>query len=56
MDFFIQVVDKIQSDYNFDGVRIDHVDHIVDELSQKNGIPISYRVQSDVLVRLNETI
>ena len=32
-----------KADYNFDGFRVDHIDHIVDKVSEKNEIPISYR-------------
>jgi hypothetical protein len=56
IDFFVNEMQKIRNEYNFDGFRIDHVDHIVDELSQKNGVPISYRVPSSVLEKLNTTI
>ncbi|MFA7657796.1 MAG: hypothetical protein WCY19_00010 [Candidatus Gastranaerophilaceae bacterium] len=53
IDFFIEFMDKIQSDYNFDGFRIDHADHVVDEVSEKNGVPISYRAPKEVLAKLN---
>ena len=47
---------KLQSDYNFDGFRVDHIDHVVDEVSQKDGIPISYRAPRLVLNRLNTAL
>lgn len=53
IDFYIDYLKKIQSNYNFDGFRIDHVDHVVDEVSQKNGVPISYRIPAKVLAELN---
>jgi hypothetical protein len=53
IDFFIDYIAKIQSDYNFDGLRIDHIDHVVDEISEKNGISISYRTPREVLAKLN---
>lgn len=53
IDFFVEYMSKIQSDYNFDGFRVDHIDHIVDEVSEKNGIPISYRAPRKVLSKLN---
>ena len=56
IDFFIQYIQKLQQDYNFDGFRIDHVDHIVDEVSQKNGVPISYRIPEKVLAELNTSL
>lgn len=56
VDFFINEMKKLQSDYNFDGFRVDHIDHIVDEVSEKNGIPISYRAPRAVLGKLNRTM
>lgn len=53
VDFFIEHVQKFQEEYNFDGFRIDHLDHVVDEVSQKNGMPISYRIPAEVLSKLN---
>ncbi len=50
---FIEHLNEFQNDYGFDGFRVDHVDHIVDKVSTKNGIPISYRVPSVVLGELN---
>ena len=44
---------KLQKDYNFDGFRVDHIDHIVDEVSEQNGRPISYRAPRYVLNKLN---
>src|SRR5574344_382165 len=56
IDFFIKYVTKFQNKYNFDGFRIDHVDHVVDEYSQKNGVPISYRIPAKVLKELNSSL
>lgn len=56
VEFYIDYMSKLQYDYNFDGFRIDHVDHIVDEVSQKNGLPISYRVPAQVLKELNSAM
>lgn len=53
MEFFINFMQKLQNDYNFDGFRIDHIDHIIDEISEKKGVPISYRAPKDVLAKLN---
>lgn len=53
IDFFIDLMKKIQSDYNFDGFRVDHIDHIVDEVSEKDGVPISYRAPREILANLN---
>lgn len=54
--FYLNYIKKLQNDYNFDGFRIDHVDHVVDEVSQKNGTPISYRIPAKVLGELNFTM
>lgn len=53
VDFFVEYGQKLQGDYNFDGFRVDHLDHVVDEVSQKNGVPISYRIPAEVLGKLN---
>jgi len=53
IDFFIDYMKKLQSDYNFDGFRVDHIDHVVDEVSEKEGVPISYRAPREVLTKLN---
>lgn len=53
IEFFIDFMQKIKEDYNFDGYRIDHLDHIVDEVSEKNSKPISYRAPREVLNKLN---
>ena len=29
----------LQADFNFDGFRVDHIDHIVDDVSEKDGVP-----------------
>ena len=51
--YFINYLKGLQSYYNFDGFRVDHVDHIVDEVSEKDGVPISYRTPRHVLGKLN---
>ncbi len=51
---FIEHLSKFQKDYGFDGFRVDHVDHIVDKVSEKNGTPISYRAPAKVLGELNK--
>ena len=53
INFFIDYMKNLQSEFNFDGFRIDHIDHIVDEVSEKDGIPISYRAPRKVLGMLN---
>lgn len=56
IDLFIDSMKKLQQDYNFDGFRIDHIDHVVDEVSEQNGRPISYRAPRYVLNKLNSTM
>ena len=56
VEFFINEMKKLQNDYNFDGFRVDHIDHIVDEVSEKDGMPISYRAPRVVLGKLNKTM
>ncbi len=53
INFFIDYMKNLQSEFNFDGFRIDHIDHIVDEVSEKDGEPISYRAPRKVLGALN---
>ena len=56
IDLFIENMKQLQLDYNFDGFRIDHIDHVVDTVSEQNGRPISYRAPRYVLNRLNSTM
>ncbi|MEI7473393.1 MAG: hypothetical protein WCK67_01325 [bacterium] len=57
IDFYMDFLKKLQNNYNFDGFRVDHIDHIVDEVSQTAaGIPISYRAPSLVLGESNRAI
>ena len=53
IDFYVNSLKKLQKDFNFDGFRVDHIDHIVDRVSQKDGLPISYRAPRTVLARAN---
>ena len=53
---FVECMEQLQQDYNFDGFRIDHIDHVVDEVSERNGVPISYRAPRYVLNKLNSTM
>lgn len=55
--FYIDFLKKLQSDFNFDGFRVDHIDHIVDKVSEdKDGNPISYRAPRVVLGKANEEL
>lgn len=56
IDLFIKSLEDLQKDYNFDGFRVDHIDHVVDTVSEQNGRPISYRAPRYVLNRLNSTM
>ena len=56
IDYFINYMQELQSDYNFDGFRVDHIDHIVDKVSEKDGVPISYRAPRNVLGKLNSAM
>ena len=56
VNIFVQQMIQLQQDYNFDGFRVDHIDHIVDEVSEKDGNPISYRAPRLVLRRLNTAL
>lgn len=54
--FFIDYMKNLQSEFGFDGFRVDHIDHIVDEVSEKDGVPISYRAPRKVLGMLNSAM
>lgn len=56
IDFFVDYVSTLREEYNFDGARFDHMDHIVDEVSEKNGKAISYRAPKEALAKLNSSI
>ena len=54
--YFVDYLLKLQSDYNFDGFRFDHADHVADNLSECNGNPISYRIPRLVLGKINSVL
>jgi|GEM_PF-417146 len=57
IDFYLDYTRKLQNEYNFDGFRVDHIDHIVDPISQdSSGNPISYRTPARVLGKANAKI
>ncbi len=57
ISFFIDYLSKMRSEYNFDGFRVDHIDHVVDDVSETDeGRPISYRAPRVVLGRLNSEL
>ena len=56
IEYFIKHVLDIQKEYNFDGFRFDHTDHIIDKVSEKDGKPISYRLPRVVIKELNSAL
>lgn len=56
IDYFVNYMVGLQKEYNFDGFRVDHIDHIVDKVSEEHGKPISYRAPRVVLNKLNKTM
>ena len=56
IDYFVNYMKDLQADYNFDGFRVDHIDHVVDPVSECNGTPISYRAPRLVLGKLNRAM
>lgn len=54
--FFIDYMKNLQKEFNFDGFRVDHIDHVVDNVSEKCGTPISYRAPKKVLGMLNSAM
>ena len=56
IDVYIDYLKKLQKDYNFDGFRVDHIDHIVDRVSENDGKPISYRAPRYVLGQANKAL
>ena len=56
INFYINFLKNLQKEFNFDGFRVDHIDHIVDEVSEKNGLPISYRIPQKVLEKVNSSM
>ena len=53
---YINYLKYLQKDYNFDGFRVDHIDHVADAVSEKDGIPISYRAPRFVLGKANKAL
>jgi hypothetical protein len=56
INFYIEFLRDLQKDYNFDGYRISHTDFVVDEMSEKDLRPISYRAPRFLLTKINETL
>lgn len=55
-EFFFEYTRQMADEYNFDGYRVDHIDHIVDDFSEKAKIPISYRAPREVLAKMNSVL
>ncbi len=56
VEYFINYMKELQAEYNFDGFRVDHIDHVADRVSEYEGKPISYRAPRVVLGRLNKAM
>ena len=56
VDFYINYLLNLQKDYGFDGYRIAHTDFVVDEMSEKDLRPISYRAPRYLLKKAIETL
>ena len=56
IEYFINYMKNLQVEYNFDGFRVDHIDHVVDNVSELDGTPISYRAPRVVLGKLNRAM
>jgi len=54
INFYLNYLQTLQKDYNFDGFRISHTDFVVDEMSEKDLRPISYRAPRFLLTKINE--
>ena len=54
VNFYINYLKNLRKEYNFDGFRISHTDFIVDEMSEKDLRPISYRMPRLLLTKINE--
>lgn len=56
INFYLDYLQKLQEEYNFDGFRMTHSDFVVDEMSEKDLRPISYRAPRFVLKKTNEIL
>ena len=54
INFYLDFIQKLQEEYNFDGYRMSHTDFVVDEMSEKDLRPISYRSPRLLLKKANE--
>lgn len=56
IDFYLSYIQNLQEEYNFDGFRLANTDFVVDEMSEQNMRPISYRVPRFLITKINETM
>ncbi|MGM9994268.1 MAG: hypothetical protein ACI37R_06020 [Candidatus Avigastranaerophilus sp.] len=56
INFYLNYLQTVQEDYNFDGMRFTHTDFVVDSMSEKDLRPISYRAPRFVLKKANEIL
>lgn len=56
IDFYLNYLESLQKEYNFDGFRMTHSDFVVDEMSEKDLRPISYRAPRLLLKKANELL
>lgn len=56
VNIFVNSVKELCDYYNFDGIRLDHADHIVDEFSVEGNRPMSYRIPAKVAKKLNSEL
>ena len=56
INLYLEYLQKVQEDYNFDGFRMTHSDFVVDEMSEKDLRPISYRAPRFLLKKANEIL
>lgn len=54
INIYLDYLQKLQEDYNFDGMRFSHTDFVVDEMSEKDLRPISYRAPRFLLKKASE--
>lgn len=56
INFYLDFLQTLQEDYNFDGMRFTHTDFVVDEMSEKDLRPISYRAPRLLLKKASEIL
>ena len=56
INYYLDYLQSLQDDYNFDGMRFTHTDFVVDSMSEKDLRPISYRSPRFLLKKANEIL